>query len=57
MSAAKSVQSIYIFQVLNDKLVKLSHAFHLVRDGIQAIGQRHYETMHVADLRDMYHKP
>ena len=43
------------FRILNEKLVKINHAFPLVRDCIEQLGRKkcHYLTM--IDLRDAFH--
>ena len=43
------------FQVLNYKLVRINHAFALVRNCMQAIGQIHCKVMSIADLKDTHH--
>ena len=42
------------FGVLNDRLVKIYHAFPLVRDYIQEIVQSYFDIISVADLRNAY---
>ena len=43
------------FRVLNERLVRVNHAFPIVRDCLEAIGASKYEVMSVLDLRDAYH--
>ena len=43
------------FRVLNEKLVKVNHAFPLVRDCLDAIGASDCDMFSVFDLRDAYH--
>ena len=43
------------FQVLNERLVHVNHAFPIVRDCLEAIGTSKCEVMSVLDLRDAYH--
>ena len=43
------------FRVLNERLVRVSHAFPIVRDCLEAIGASKCEVMSVLDLRDAYH--
>ena len=43
------------FRVLNERLVRVNHAFPIVRDCLEAIGASKCEVMSVLDLRDMYH--
>ena len=43
------------FRVLNERLVRVNHAFPIVRDCIEAIGASKCEVMSVLDLRDAYH--
>ena len=43
------------FRVLNERLVCINHAFPLVRDCLDAIGNSAYEVFTVIDLRDAYH--
>ena len=42
------------FQILNEKLLKINHAFPFVRDCIEQLGRkRHY--LSTIDLRDAFH--
>ncbi|MCG8430082.1 MAG: RNA-directed DNA polymerase, partial [Candidatus Omnitrophica bacterium] len=43
------------FRVLNEKLVRINHAFPLVRDCLDAIGSSKCDVLTVIDLRDAYH--
>ena len=43
------------FRVLNDKLVRINHAFPLVRDCIESIGNKECDTLSSIDLRDTFH--
>ena len=43
------------FRVLNERLVRVNHAFPIVRDCLEAIGASKCEVMSVLDLRDVYH--
>ena len=43
------------FRVLNERLVRINHAFPLVRDCLDAIGSSGCEVFTVIDLRDAYH--
>ena len=43
------------FRVLNERLVHINHAFPLVRDCLDAIGNSACEVFTVIDLRDAYH--
>ena len=43
------------FRVLNERLVRINHAFPLVRDCLDAIGNSACEVFTVIDLRDAYH--
>ena len=43
------------FRVLNEGLVRVNHAFPIVRDCLEAIGASICEVMSVLDLRDAYH--
>ena len=43
------------FQVLNERLVRVNHAFPIVWDCLEAIGASKCEVMSVLDLRDTYH--
>ena len=43
------------FRVLNEQLVRVNHAFPIVRDCLEAIGASECEVMSVLDLRDAYH--
>ena len=43
------------FRVLNERLVRVNHAFPILRDCLEAIGASKCEVMSVLDLRDAYH--
>ena len=43
------------FQVLNEHLVRINHAFPLVRDCLDAIGNSECQVFTVIDLLDAYH--
>ena len=43
------------FRVLNERLVRVNHAFPIVRDCLEAIGASKCEVMSVLDLRYVYH--
>ena len=43
------------FRLLNERLVRVNHAFPIVRDCLEAIGASKCEVMSVLDLRDAYH--
>jgi len=43
------------FRVLNDRLVRINHAFPLLRDCLQAIGSMKADVFSVIDLRDAFH--
>ena len=43
------------FRVLNERLVRINHAFPLVRDCLDAIGNSECQVFTVIDLRDAYH--
>ena len=43
------------FRVLNERLVRINHAFPLVRDCLDAIGNSMCEVFMGIDLRDAYH--
>ena len=43
------------FRVLNERLVRVNHAFPLVRDCLDAIGNSNCQVFTVIDLRDAYH--
>ena len=43
------------FRVLNERLVRVNHAFPIVWDCLEAIGASKCEVMSVLDLRDAYH--
>ena len=43
------------FRVLNERLVRINHAFRLVRDCMDAIGNSGCQVFMVIDLRDAYH--
>ena len=43
------------FRILNEKLVKISHAFPLVRDCIEQLGRKKCHYLSTIDLRDAFH--
>ena len=43
------------FRILNEKLVKISHAFPLVRDCIEQLGRKKCHYLSTIDLRDTFH--
>ena len=43
------------FHILNEKLVKISHAFLLVRDCIEQLGRRKCHYLSMIDLRNAFH--
>ena len=43
------------FHVLNEKLVKINHAFPLVRDCIEQLGRKKCHYLSTLDLRDAFH--
>ena len=43
------------FHILNEKLVKINHAFPLVRDCIEQLGRRKCHYLSMIDLRDVFH--
>ena len=43
------------FRVLNESLVRVNHAFPIVRDCLEAIGASKCKVMSLLDLRDVYH--
>ena len=43
------------FQILNGKLLKINHAFLLVRDCIEQLGQKCCHYLSTIDLRDAFH--
>ena len=43
------------FRILNEKLVKINHAFPLVRDCIEQLGRRKCHYLSTIDLRDAFH--
>ena len=43
------------FRILNEKLVKINHAFPLVRDCIEQLGRKKCHYMSMIDLRDAFH--
>ena len=43
------------FRVLNNKMMRINHAFPLVRDCMEAMGKVPCDVMSVIDLRDAYH--
>ena len=43
------------FRILNEKLVKINHAFPLVRDCIEELGRKKCHYLSTIDLRDTFH--
>ena len=43
------------FCILNEKLVKINHAFPLVRDCIEQLGRKKCHYLSMIDLRDAFH--
>ena len=43
------------FHILNEKLVKINHAFPLVRDCIEQLGRKKCHYLSMIDLRDTFH--
>ena len=43
------------FCILNEKLVKINHAFPLVRDCIEQLGRKKFHYLSTIDLRDAFH--
>ena len=43
------------FRILNEKLLKINHAFPLVRDCLEQLGQSKCDYMSTVDLRDAFH--
>ena len=43
------------FCILNEKLVKINHAFPLVRDCIEQLGRKKCHYLNMIDLRDAFH--
>ena len=43
------------FQILNEKLLKINHAFPLVWDSIEQLGQKCSHYLSMIDLRDTFH--
>ena len=43
------------FDILNEKLVKINHAFPLVRDCIEQLGRKKCHYVSTIDLRDAFH--
>ena len=43
------------FQILNEKLLKINHAFLLVRDCIEQLGRKCCHYLSTIDLRDAFH--
>ena len=43
------------FHILNEKLVKINHAFPLVRDCIEQLGRKKCHYLSTIDLRDTFH--
>ena len=43
------------FQILNEKLLKINHAFPLVRDCFEQLGRKHCHYLSTIDPRDAFH--
>ena len=43
------------FEILNEKLLRINHAFPLVRDCIEQLGRKHCHYLSTIDLRDAFH--
>ena len=43
------------FRILNEKLLRINHAFPLVWDCIEQLGQKHCHYLCTIDLRDAFH--
>ena len=43
------------FHILNEKLVKINHAFPLFRDCIEQLGRKKCHYLSIIDLRDAFH--
>ena len=43
------------FRILNEKLLKINHAFPLVGDCIEQLGRKHCHYLSTIDLRDAFH--
>ena len=43
------------FQISNEKLLKINHAFPLVRDCIEQLGRKHCHYLSTIYLRDAFH--
>ena len=43
------------FRILNEKLLKINHAFSLIRDCIEQLGRKHCHYQSTMDLRDAFH--
>ena len=43
------------FQILNERLLKINHAFPLVRDCIEQLARKHCHYLSTIDLRDAFH--
>ena len=43
------------FRILNEKLVKINHAFPLVRDCVEQLGRKKCHHLSTIDLRDAFH--
>ena len=48
-------QNLYRVCILNEKLVKINHAFPLVRDCIEQLGRKKCHYLSTIDLRDAFH--
>ena len=43
------------FKIINEKLLKINHAFSLVSDCIEQLGRKHCHYLSTIDLRDAFH--
>ena len=43
------------FRILNEKLVKINHAFPLVRDCVEQLGRKKCHYLSTIDLRNAFH--
>ena len=59
LSVKRKQQNLYRvvtdFRVLNERLVRVNHAFPIVHECLEAIGASKCKVMSVLDLRDAYH--
>ena len=55
MEKPKFVSSLTYFQILNEKLLKINHAFLLVRNCIEQLGRKCCHYLSTIDLTDAFH--